>query len=185
MFACLSIVLPSLSHFPFSLSLSCHVIVFFLPLVFLVLFVLSCIVSLLLFHAKKNIKILYLKGSSHQCLFCFVGFLFLLSLSNPLLLYLLSPLAPAHPTLPLFVCSFLVFVAVCLFCVGFVFVDFAFFCLQKMSEKGRVGPLSTLQPALQTFRFRSGCVWAQMFMIHEGGVFGGELPKPNFYSVFG
>ena len=71
-------VLSSLSHFPFLLSLS-YVII--LPSSFLVFFICSfpcffflpCL--LLLFHAKKNISILYSKGCSHQ----FVNFVFWVS----------------------------------------------------------------------------------------------------------
>ena len=68
-----------------SLSLSLSLVfcflflVFFLPCFFVFLFpslffaVLSCLVSLLLFHEKNNIKILHLKGSFINY-FCFVGF---------------------------------------------------------------------------------------------------------------
>ena len=122
----------------------------------LVFVFLSCLISLLSFHAKNNIKILHLKDSSHQSLFCFIGFLFLLSLSNSLLLSLLSPLAPAHLTLPLFGVLFLGFVVIFLSCVGLCLLFLLVFCLQKKSEKGRVSPLSTLRPALQKLCFRTG-----------------------------
>ena len=161
----------------------------FLVFIFYPFFVfLSCVVCLLLFHAKKNINILHLKGYSGQCFGGFLGFLFLFSLSNALLLSLLSPLAPPHLNLPLFgvcvcVCCFgflVVFSFLCWFCVCcFCFV----FGLHGMSEKGRVTPLSPLRPGVENICFRSGCFGAQNLECVKEDVFK-SIEKPLFLRCF-
>ena len=114
-----------------------------------------------------NIKVLHLKGSSHQSLCCFIGFLFLFSLSNPLFLSLIFSLAPPHPTLPLLVLFsffFLLLLLFFLFCVGLVFVAFVYIYVgQNDATKGRVSSQATLRTALEIFCFRGVDIGAQHF----------------------
>ena len=155
----LPFVLPSLSHFPFSLSpsLSGYFLVFFLtcfPLLFPSLFccIFYCLASLLLFHAKKNIKILHLKGSSHQY---FIMFFWVscscLVIRIPFCDLCFLLLAPAHLTLPLFVfvscfcCRFpfLCWFYVCCFCL--------FFVCKKCPKKGELAHYPPYSPSSKKF----------------------------------
>ena len=144
-FQCLPLFLPSLSHFPFSLcllslslslsvylslSLSLSLVLFllssFIVFHFFLPFFLCWLVSLLLFHAKKNIKIFHFKGCFHKSfLFAWALFVFQIPYSY-LYLFLISRLwAPPHLTLPFFgvVVSLVLFF---LRVLVFVFVAFAF-----------------------------------------------------------
>ena len=94
-------------HFSLSLSISCYFLVFFLPSClysflpcFLFLFIAMtwqlCFFAFV--HAKKNIKMLHLKGSSHQCLFCLVVSCFVFTyLSTIGLPHLLEVRSGPHP----------------------------------------------------------------------------------------
>ena len=156
--------LPGLSHFPFLLSLSLSLspslslMLFLLLSSFLVIFFLCVLVffrALFLcfcfmqrrtstYEILKVVLIIFL---------CFLGYLFLLSLSNPFWLSLLSPLATPHLNLPLFgVCVFFLgFLVAFLFCVGFVFVAFALFwvCI-KTPNQGELAHSSPCSPPSKT-----------------------------------
>ena len=198
----LPFVLPTLSHFPFSLSLSLslflsslslslsfslslslsislHFLLFscFIPSLITFLFpcffvFLSCLVSLLLFHAKQNIKILHLKGSSHQCLFCLVAFLFLFSLWNPLLSF-------SHGPSPCLVFLSLVFVGVFLFCVGFVFLPFFVGNVRTRESY----PTSHLTARPLKIVFQKCLFLSTNFLIHKEGLLEVRSPNPIF-AVF-
>ena len=184
-------VLPTLSHFPFSLSLSLYLslfLVIFLFSSFLVCFLvcflvfcffLSCLVSLLLSHANKNIKLFHLKGSSHQCLFFLLLSCFCLVFEIPFCYLCFLP----WPQPLLGVIFSLVFVVVFLFCVGFVFVAFVF-SLLKMSEKKRESyPTSQLTARPLKSLFQKCLFVSTNFLIHKEGVL--EVSSQNLiFAVF-
>ena len=171
---------PYLVLFTHTHSLSLLLFSWFIPCLFALFFpslffdFLSCLVSLPLFHAKKNIKISHLKGSSHQCLFCFVAFLFLFSLWNPLLLSLFSSMAPA--LVWCFSSCFLLFSFLCWFCV----CCFCLFSLLKMSEKTESYPTSHLTARPLKILFQK----STNFLIHKDRVLEVSSQNPIFVVLF-
>ena len=201
-------LLPGLSHFPVLHSLSLSLLLFpgFLPSFFsfllssflvyfsvflswMLLFLLLASFLCLCLMPRRTSTLLHLKGCSHQLIIGCLGFLFLFCLSNPLLLFLHSPVAPTHLShlnIPFLWRVFFCGVSVAFdSCVGFMFVDVAWFVVgQKCPKKGELAHYSPLLSKFKKICLGSGISEAQNLECMREAVLR-WTKKPHYvYSVF-